>query len=96
MKHGRCGHQLVHLHRRFEYKTKDYIYTVGNKYPDETAKKCEVFDLAKNKWSEIGDLNQGRHYQSMCIIEGRYLFVIGGRNSMSEQPLDSIERLDCF
>lgn len=32
----------------------------------------------------------------MCIVEGRYLFAIGGRDSMTEAPLDSIERLDCF
>jgi hypothetical protein len=32
----------------------------------------------------------------MCIVEGRYLFAVGGRDSMSEAPLDSIERLDCF
>jgi len=57
MKYGRCGHQLAHLHRRLEYKTKDFIYAVGNKYPDDTAKKCEVYDIAKNKWSDIGDLN---------------------------------------
>jgi len=84
------------LHRRFEFKTKDYIYAVGNKYPDQTSKKCEVYDLAKNKWSEVGEMNQSRHYHTMCIVEGRYLFVIGGRDSMTEAPLDSIERLDCF
>jgi len=41
-------------------------------------------------------MNQSRHYHTMCIVEGRYLFVIGGRDSMTEAPLDSIERLDCF
>lgn len=50
MKYGKCGHQLAHFHRRFEYQTKDYIYAVGSKYPDDTSKKCEVYDLAKNKW----------------------------------------------
>jgi hypothetical protein len=96
MLYGRAGHQLGHLHRRFEFKTKDYIYAVGSKYPDETAAKCEVYDLAKNKWSEIGNLNQARHYHSMCVVENRYMYVIGGRDSMSEAPLDSIERLDGF
>lgn len=96
MKHGRSGHQLTHLHRRFEFKTKDYIYAVGSKYPDETSKKCEVYDVAKNKWSEIGDLNFSRHYHTITIVENRYLYVIGGRDSMTEGPLESIERLDGF
>ena len=85
---------MGHLHRRFEYKTKDFIYAVGSKYPDDTASNCEVYDVAKNKWTEVGDLNQPRHYHSLCIVENRFLYVIGGRDSMTEAPLDSIERLD--
>lgn len=51
MKDGRAGHQVAHLHRRFEYSTKDFIYAIGSKYPDETSKRCEVYDTAKNKWT---------------------------------------------
>ena len=94
MKYGRAGHQLAHLHKRFEYQTKDFVFAVGSKYPDETSKKCEVYDVAKNKWTEIGDLNQSRHYHSISVVEARFLYVIGGRDSLSEAPLDSIERLD--
>lgn len=96
MKNGRAGHQLAHLHHRFEFKTKDFIYAVGSKYPDETSKKCEVYDLAKNKWTEIGELNFSRHYHTITIVENRYLYAIGGRDSMTEAPLESIERLDGF
>lgn len=96
MKYGKCGHQLAHFHRRFEYQTKDYIYAVGSKYPDDTSKKCEVYDLAKNKWQEIGELNHGRHFHSMCVVESRYLFVIAGRDSHTETPLETFERLDCY
>ena len=67
-----------------------------SKYPDETSKKCEVYDISKNKWTEIGDLNQARHYHSCTVLENRYLYIIGGRDSLTEQPLDSIERLDGF
>jgi N-acetylneuraminic acid mutarotase len=76
--------------------TKDFIYAVGSRYPDDTAKKAEVYDVSKNLWTEVGDLNVGRHYHSMCVVDQRYLYVIGGRDSMTETPLDSIERLDCF
>ena len=96
MKFGRSGHQLAHLHKRFEYQTKDFLYAVGSKYPDEVSKKCEVYEIAKNKWYEIADLGQPRHYHSICVLDDRYLYVIGGRDSMNEQPLDQIERLDGF
>lgn len=96
MKYARSGHQLAHLHRKFDFQTKDYIYAIGSKYPDETSKKCEVYDISKNKWTEIGDLQQSRHYHSVTVLENRYLYVIGGRDSLTENPLDSIERLDGF
>lgn len=96
MINARSGHQLVHLHRKFEYKTKDFIFAIGSKYPDETAKKCEVYDISKDKWQEISDLNQARHYHTVTVHDGRYIYVIGGRDSMNEAPLDSIERLDGF
>jgi hypothetical protein len=53
MINSRSGHQLAHLHRKFDYKTKDFIYAIGSKYPDDTSKKCEVYDVSKDKWTEI-------------------------------------------
>ena len=32
----------------------------------------------------------------MCVVESRYLFVIAGRDSQTETPLDTFERLDCY
>jgi len=96
MKISRSGHQLAHLHKKFDHQTKDYIYAIGSKYPDDTSKKCEVYDVSKNKWFDVGDLNQSRHYHSVTVLDSRYLYVIGGRDSLTENPLDSIERLDGF
>lgn len=96
MNNARSGHQLAHLHRKFEFKTKDFIYAIGSKYPDETSKKCEVYDISKNKWTEICDMEQSRHYHTCTVLDGRYIYVIGGRDSMNETPLESIERLDGF
>ena len=77
-----------------DYQTKDYLFAIGSKYPDDTAKKCEVYDVAKNKWQEIGELNQSRHYHSICVLDSRFLYVIGGRDSQNESPLDTIEVYD--
>lgn len=96
MNHPRSGHQLAHLHRKFEFKTKDFIYAIGSKYPDETSKTCEVYDISKNKWTQICDLEQSRHYHTVTVLDSRYLYVIGGRDSLNETPLESIERLDGF
>jgi len=76
MKTARAGHQLAHLHRKFEYQTKDYIYATGSKYPDQKSKKCEVYDVAANKWTEIGDLNSSRHNHSLCVLESRYIYCL--------------------
>lgn len=96
MRVARSGHQLAHLHRKFDHQTKDYIYAIGSKYPDDSSRKCEVYDVSKNKWFDVGDLIQSRHYHSVTVLDGRYLYVIGGRDSLTESPLDSIERLDGF
>ena len=39
-------------------------------------------------------MNQSRHYHTVTILENRYLYIIGGRDSLTESPLDSVERLD--
>lgn len=96
MKYPRAGHQMAHLHRRFEYQTKDYIYATGSKYPNQTSKKCEVYDVAQNKWHDIGDLNSSRHYHSLCVLESRYIYCIAGRDSLNEAPLETFERVDGF
>jgi hypothetical protein len=41
-------------------------------------------------------LTQPRHYHTVTVHDGRYIYVIGGRDSMNETPLESIERLDGF
>jgi hypothetical protein len=69
---------------------------VGSKYPDDTSRKAEVYDIAKNRWYEIGELYHGRHFHSMCIVDARYLYVMAGRDSQTETPLESFERLDCY
>lgn len=92
---ARSGHQLAHIHiKKQEYKTKDFIYAIGSKYPDETSRKCEVYDISKNKWHQIADMNQPRHYHTVTVLESQFIYVIGGRDSMNETPLESIERLD--
>jgi hypothetical protein len=32
----------------------------------------------------------------VTVLDSRYLYVIGGRDSLTEAPLESIERLDGF
>lgn len=94
MKTARAGHTLAHLHKKLEFQTKDLIYAIGSKYPDESSAKCEVYDVSKNKWEAIGQLNQGRHFHSCCVMDQRYIYISGGRDSINETPLETIERLD--
>lgn len=41
-------------------------------------------------------MEQSRHYHTATVLESRFIYVIGGRDSMNETPLESIERLDGF
>lgn len=85
---------MAHLQRRSEFKTQDFLFATGSKYPEEVSKKCEVYEVAKNKWTEIAELNTPRHLHSICVLDNRYLYVIGGRDSYKDQALDSFERFD--
>lgn len=82
------------MHREFDYQTKDYIYAMGSKYPDEQSKKCEVYDITSGTWQEISEMNVPRHYHTATIMEDRYIYIIGGRDSVTEGSIESIEKLD--
>jgi hypothetical protein len=81
MKYPRCAHALVHVQKKNENRTKDYIYALGSKYPDESGKKAEFYDIAADVWSEIAEMNTPRHYAATTVIDNRYIYIIGGRDS---------------
>ena len=55
-------------------------------------KSTEIFDIAKNTWSNSTDMIEARSAHSICEVGGgSYIYVFGGQGSQN-QALDSIER----
>ncbi|MDR3539809.1 MAG: hypothetical protein P4L69_02410 [Desulfosporosinus sp.] len=69
-----------------------YIYALGG-YTDDSVKCCEKYDIGKDGWSKLKDLNEARCNHSACVIT-EFIYVIGG--STNEAELKSIERMNIF
>jgi predicted RNA-binding protein with PUA-like domain len=52
---SRSGHQVVHV-KTSEPAIKNLLYVCGGRYPDETSKKTEFYDVGLKKWTEVGSL----------------------------------------
>ena len=93
----RCYHAMGYINKMDINKTEDLIVATGSKYPESSSRTCEYYDVWKNEWKQLPELNQARHYHSVSIIQDEntstWVYVIGGRSS-DESPLDSIERLN--
>jgi hypothetical protein len=70
------------------------IVATGSKYPDETARMSELYDIGRDEWVEGPMMKSPRHYHSTVVIDDRVLYVFGGRDSTNETPLASIEMLN--
>ena len=89
----RYGHCIVYYN--------NYIYSIGGydhiDRKDEsvlsTLKNCEKFDIKKNKWELITNLNHPRAFFG-CIIHKKNIFVFGGM--YNDQLLSSIEKYDPY
>lgn len=71
------------------------IIASGSKYPDDTAKSTEFYDIGADQWTEGPMMKTSRHYHSSVIIEDKFVYVFGGHDSIkNNQPLTSIEMLN--
>jgi hypothetical protein len=70
-----------------------HIYASGSYFNNEYSKTCERFDVANNTWKEVPEMIHERAGHSLCLLNEKYLFAIGGKNNES-QHLTSIEVLD--
>ena len=57
-------------------------------------KDCEVFNLKKNKWENLPDLNNIRENSSCCILNDKYLYCFFGNDNKEYKFQDSIEKLN--
>jgi len=70
------------------------IYSIGGCTEKQTAsKKCEVYSIEENKWSEWPDLPEALYSLSACIFNDEYLFTVGGINAKGS-TVKTIQRLN--
>jgi hypothetical protein len=89
----RYGHSSIYLNH--------YIYVIGGyDHIDNsqtsilsTLKSCERFDIRKNKWEHICNLNHPRAFTSSTVIKNN-IFIFGGM--YNEKILSSIEKYDIY
>lgn len=70
------------------------LVTGSRKDQSKSAHKCELYDIAHNKWSEVSMLNQGRHYHASCDFNGDLVYVFCGISNQTKRYSSSIERLE--
>ena len=80
MKNNHFNHSMI--------ADKEKIYVIGG----YDSNKCEVFDIANNKWNEMPDLNSKERQRSMLYIDNNYLYCFMGLSQNG--ILDSVERIN--
>lgn len=87
MKYPRHGHVACQIQNKF------IIVTGSRKTFDEADHRVELYDVGKDKWTDLPNLIFGRHYHSSCSFNDNYVYVFGGLNVATSKYLASIERL---
>ena len=73
------------------YRTEALIVT--GSMVENMSKKCQHYLIAKDRWSDLPSLNQGRSTHASCTFAARYVMVFGGIDKQY-RPMNSIEKFD--
>ena len=58
----------------------NHIYAIGSSLPTESMDKCEKYDVLRNKWVKLPDLNTKWNFHSSIAFWNRYIYVVAGFN----------------
>jgi hypothetical protein len=84
MLYKRRAHSLAYIN--------DYIYAISGVDKLEMIKKCEKYDIFKDKWIEIPELNYPRQNAALAVHNQRYLYAFCGYDGF--RNVDTFEKLD--
>ncbi len=84
MLYRRRAHSLIYFN--------DFIYAVSGVDKLEMIKKCEKYDIFKDKWIHVPELNYPRQNTALAIYNQRYLYAFCGYDG--HRNVDSFEKLD--
>jgi hypothetical protein len=75
MNHQRDAHGIISWKKR-------YIIAVGSWHVEASTKTCEIYDIFKNKWEKLPDLNYATCAPGLIIVKNRYLYKLGGTTNI--------------
>jgi hypothetical protein len=87
MKYARHGHSCCSLG---EYHV---VVTGSRKDVDRAPFRTEVYDTRYDKWTELDQIKQGRHYHSSCSFDCSSIYIFCGISNENKKYLNTIERL---
>jgi hypothetical protein len=87
MKYARHGHSCCSM-------GENYIFVTGSRKDVQKAPfRTEMFSIHENKWMELAQINNGRHYHSSCSFENSAVYIFCGISNETKKYLNTIERL---
>ena len=82
MHHDRDAHGMISWRER-------YLIVVGSWHVEKSTRTCEIYDIKRNEWYLLPDLNEGTCAPGLIIVGDRYLYKLGGTTDIGK-----VEMLD--
>jgi hypothetical protein len=82
MHHARDAHGMISWRER-------YLIVVGSWHVEKSTRTCEIYDIKRNEWYLLPDLNEGTCAPGLIIVGDRYLYKLGGTTDIGK-----VEMLD--
>lgn len=54
------------------------IYVAGGYTFGNVGRKAEKYSITEDKWSSLPQLNEDKCSCSLCVLDNKYLYVMGG------------------
>ena len=88
MKYPRHGHSCCSVGENL------IVVTGSRKDIDKAQFRTELYNTNTDKWIELAQMNQARHYHSSCSFQCKWIYVFCGISNQTKKYLNTIERLE--
>jgi len=90
LKYERRGHSIVYVN----HESKGGLIIIVGCVFTHAARRMETYNIAtKSVSADEEELKEPRHLLSLCNVEDKYIYAIGGKHSDTYKVLNSIERI---
>lgn len=60
------------------------IYVAGGYINGVPTDKCEVYSIQNDKWRRLPDLSEKKCSTSLCILDNKFLYAMGGLSKAND------------